>query len=115
MKVKFLLLSLTMLSTTAVFASNATTAESGNTKSAKKENVVLMTKEQKAARFEAIKERVTEIKAMDKSQLSRDERRSLRHELRGLNRESHEVGTKSLAIVILGGAMAAVLLLLAIG
>jgi hypothetical protein len=47
-----------------------------------------MTPEQKQARVAEVKQRIEEIKAMDKSQLTRPERKALRAELRGLKKES---------------------------
>lgn len=45
-----------------------------------------------AAKLEAIKERVDEIQAMDKSALSKSERKELRAELKGLKQEASRRG-----------------------
>ena len=58
-----------MLCTIASFTANATTIDHGNNKATVKEKVATMTNEQKEARIEALKARVIEIKAMDRSQL----------------------------------------------
>lgn len=43
-------------------------------------------------RLEQIKARVEEIKRMDKSNLTREERRELRHELKDMHKEAKAVG-----------------------
>ena len=53
-----------------------------------KDKVATMTETQKEARIEEIKARVTEIKEMDKSNLSSEDRKALRHELRDMNKEA---------------------------
>ena len=53
-----------------------------------KDAIAEMTPEQKQARVAEVKQRIEEIKAMDKSQLTRAERKALRAELRGLKKES---------------------------
>jgi hypothetical protein len=111
MKVKSFLLSLVMLTSIAAFSSNATSVDPGNNKVTVKERVANMTKEQKDARIAEMKVRVHEIKAMDRSQLSRSERKAIRQELKDINKEARELGTKDLAVVILGGALFGVLLL----
>lgn len=100
-----------MLSSTIIMAGNATVTVHS---SAAKVNVAGMTKEQKEAKLTAIKARMIEIKNMDKSQLSKDEKKALRKEYRELNREGRDIGKTDLAIVILGGALAAALLVLII-
>ena len=56
-----------------------------------KEQVAAMTTEQKEARLEEISNRVNEIKAMDKSNLSKAERKALRNELKDMKKESKVV------------------------
>ena len=51
----------------------------------------VLTDDQKKARLEEIRVRVTEIKEMDRSSLSRTERKALRKELRSMNKESKEM------------------------
>jgi uncharacterized membrane protein len=53
-----------------------------------KEQTTAMTEEQKAARLEEMKNRVNEIRAMDKSELSKADRKALRKELREMNKEA---------------------------
>jgi hypothetical protein len=55
------------------------------------ERVAEMTEEQKQARLEAIKLRATEIKEMDKSNMSRSEKRALKKELKQMNKEAREM------------------------
>jgi hypothetical protein len=70
-----------------------------------------MTKEQKEARFAEMKARVLEIKAMDKSTLSKAERKALRAELKGMNKEAKSMGYTS-GIYISVGALIIIILLL---
>ncbi|WP_374164730.1 hypothetical protein [Arcticibacter sp. MXS-1] len=49
---------------------------------------IALTEEQKEQRLEAIKNRVEEIKAMDKSHLSRQERKELRKELKEMKEQA---------------------------
>jgi hypothetical protein len=70
------------VSVTSVHAAN------GDEKNPKKEMAADMTEAQKAARMEEIKSRVNEIKAMDKSELSRTDRKALRKELKDMNKET---------------------------
>lgn len=60
-------------------------------KNPKKVKVIDMTEAQKAARLEEIRARVTEIKEMDKSELTRTERKALRKELREMQKEARAV------------------------
>ncbi|HLG39573.1 MAG TPA: hypothetical protein VI461_07885 [Chitinophagaceae bacterium] len=67
-------------------------AAAGDDKKPKKEMVANMTGEQRAARLEEIKNRVNEIKAMDKSTLSKEDKKSLRKELREMKKEARIIG-----------------------
>lgn len=69
-----------------------------------------MTTAQKEARMEVMKERVREIKAMDKSKLTKDERKALRMELKGMNKEAHAMGYGGVYISV--GALIIIILLL---
>jgi hypothetical protein len=53
-----------------------------------KDAIAALTPEQKQARVAEVKQRIEEIRSMDKSQLTRPERKALRAELRGLQKES---------------------------
>jgi peptidoglycan hydrolase CwlO-like protein len=90
MKKKIYLIAMTMLLTVAAFNSNAATFD--NKKDAYKEAAASMTKEQKEARVEEIKMRVNEIKAMDKSQLNKAEKKELKTELKDLKHEAQAMG-----------------------
>ena len=114
MKIKKFLLALTMLCSIAAFTGNATTIDHGNNNATVKERVANMTKEQKEARIAEIKVRINEIKAMDISKLSPDERKALRQELRSMNREAHYLGSRDVVIVLMGGFLFSLLLLLAL-
>ena len=76
-----------------------------------KEVIANMTKEQKEARFVAMKERVEEIKAMDKSKMTKQDRKALRLELRHMNKEARSMGYTS-GIYISVGALIIIILLL---
>lgn len=67
-----------------------------------------MTTEQKEARYLEMKQRVEEIKNMDKSSLTKDERKELKNELKSLNQEAKAIGkggvylsTAAIIIIIL--------------
>jgi hypothetical protein len=75
-----------------------------------REAVAHMTREQKEARLAAIKERVNEIKAMDRSMLSKDERKALRRELRAMHKEAKAIT----GVYISVGALIIIILLLII-
>jgi hypothetical protein len=75
-----------------------------------KEAISHMTKEQKEARLELIKARVDEIKAMDRSSLTKVERKALRKELKSMHREARYVT----GVYISVGALIIILLLLII-
>lgn len=69
---------------------------------------VEMTVEQKA-QLEKITNRVEEIKAMDKSHLSRAERKELRNELKGMKKQARAMGG---GIYLSVGAIIIIILLL---
>jgi hypothetical protein len=73
-----------------------------------------MTKEQKEARFEAMKERVREIRAMDKSKLTKVERKALRTELRNMNKEAKGMGYYNGVYISVGALIIIILLLILI-
>jgi hypothetical protein len=62
--------------------------------------VATMTEAQKAARLAEIDNRVKAIKAMDKSNLTKEERKGLRMELRRLHKETLSIGHRNLFISI---------------
>ena len=74
-----------------------------------KEAIAKMSEAEKTARLEEIQLRVKEIKAMDKSDLSRTERKALKKELRAMNKESKAV---SGGVYLSVGAIIIIILLL---
>ena len=92
MKKKIYLIVLTMLLSVSAFSSYASTATDGALTILSKEQIATMTTEQKQARVEEIKARVNEIKAMDKSELTKQDRKELRTELKGLKHEANALG-----------------------
>jgi|SRR6185312_7196880 len=107
MKKKFYLIAVTALLTLAAFTSQAATVTSNPVN---KEAIAAMTLEQKQARIEEIKLRVNEIKTMDKSQLTRADRKELRVELRGLKHEANAMGSGGIYLSV--GAIIIIILLL---
>jgi len=73
-----------------------------------KERVANMTDEEKKLRAEEIKKRVYEIREMDKSDLTRVERRELRKELREMKKEARAIQGIYLSV----GAIIIIILLL---
>jgi len=57
------------------------------------EQINSMTIEQKQARILEIKDRISEIRAMDKSTLTRDEKKELRSELRDMRKEARAINS----------------------
>jgi hypothetical protein len=73
-----------------------------------KERVASMTDEEKKIRAEEIKRRVYEIRDMDKSDLSRGERKALRKELKEIKKEARAIQGIYLSV----GAIIIIILLL---
>lgn len=80
-------------------------AEDKKTLKARVEN---MSEEQKEARYTEMKLRMEEIKQMDKSSLSKNERKALKSELKDMNQEAKAIGkggiylsTAAIIIIIL--------------
>jgi hypothetical protein len=73
-----------------------------------KERVANMTTEEKKLRAEEIKKRVYEIRDMDKSDLSREDRKALRKELREMKKEARAIQGIYLSV----GAIIIIILLL---
>lgn len=80
------------------------------TKKALAEKAMAMTAEQKEARIAEMKQRVQFIKAMDKSSLSRVERKALREELKNMNKEAKAISGAGIYISL--GALLVIILLL---
>ena len=81
-----------------------------NTSTAATKNPVKELTEQQQAQIEQIKQRVEEIKAMDKSHLSRDERKELRSELRDMKKQANAVAGGGVYLSV--GAIIIILLVL---
>lgn len=89
-----------------LFALNATAARIESNPG--KDKVENMSEEEKKARLEQIKQRVYEIKAIDKSTLTRSERKELRKELKAMKQQAREVQGVYLSV----GAIIIIILLL---
>ena len=105
MKPKTSIAILCFLLTANVISSYATTIDNDRPT---KERTEKMSDEQKKSRLEDIRTRVNEIKEMDKSGLSKTERKAMRKELRELKKESKE--TKGVYLSV--GAIIIIILLL---
>jgi Flp pilus assembly protein TadB len=75
-----------------------------------KEKREALTEEQKA-RLQALQNRVAQIKAVDKSTLSKSDRKELSRELKDLKKEARRMSGKSF-VIVLGVLIVAILLLL---
>jgi hypothetical protein len=75
-----------------------------------KEVIATMTEEQKQALVQQMKDRVEYIKAMDKSSMTKEEKKALRSELRAMKKESRAVT----GVYISVGALIIIILLLII-
>ncbi len=93
-----------MLSGTAMQA-NASTVKQNL-----KESVAAMTAEQKEARGEAMKTRIAEIKEINKSDLSRNDRREMRTELKDMNKEAKAMAGGGVYLTV--GAILLIVLIL---
>ncbi|MBE7175771.1 MAG: hypothetical protein INR69_05170 [Mucilaginibacter polytrichastri] len=77
-----------------------------------KEEVAAMTNAEKTTRVEAIKQRAEDIKAMDRSQMSRAERKELRSELRTMEKQAQALGSGGVYLSV--GAIIIIILVLII-
>lgn len=75
-----------------------------------KQEIATMTEQQKKALVQQMKDRVEYIRAMDRSQLTKEERKALRTELRNMRKESRAVT----GVYISVGALIIIILLLII-
>jgi DNA-binding protein H-NS len=105
MKTKISIILTCILMTTSIANSYAATIDD---KRPLKERIASMTDEEKKVRAEEIRTRVEEIKSMDKSSLTRSEKKALKKELRQMNREAKEIK----GIYLSFGAIIIIILLL---
>ncbi len=87
---------------TFLFTGSAITANATSGNKAIREKVAGMTETQKEERIQQIQQRAEEIKAMDKSQLTKIERRDLRNELKDMNKEAKAIGHGGIYISLAG-------------
>jgi len=95
--------------TALIFAAFTTQAATIAADTTGRAAVVNISAGQKQARLEEIKARVAAIRAMDKSRLTREERRELRRELRA---DRKEASAMSSGIYLSAGGIVAIILLL---
>ncbi|WP_345948512.1 MULTISPECIES: hypothetical protein [unclassified Mucilaginibacter] len=106
----YLLMTVLMLSFVA-FTSQAATNDNGVNY---KEYYATKTVEERNARVEEIKARVDEIRSMDKSQLSKVERKALRAELKDLKKEANAAATGGGIYLSVGAIIIIILVLILI-
>jgi len=99
---------------TFLFAISAITANASSDIKVIKEKIAGMTEAQKEERIQQIKQRVEEIKAMDKSQLSKIERKDIRTELKNMNKEVKASGRGGGIYISLGAILVILLILVLI-
>jgi hypothetical protein len=102
MKQKFYIAVLSIMLATISLSSSAT--DPGDDRPKKE----VMTDDQKRARLEQLKNRVVEIKGLDKSTLNKAERKALKKELRDMRKESKKIEGVYLSV----GAIIIIILLL---
>jgi hypothetical protein len=113
MKIRSFLTALTILFTLSSIIVSATPLTSVNpVENSKtiKERISKMTTEQKDARVAEIKLRIQEIKSMDKSQLTSEQRKALRKELREMKKEAKQMGPTY--VYISGAGLVIIILIL---
>ena len=93
-----------------LFALFTISANASSHTKAIKEEVEGMTDTQKEERIIQIQPRIEEIKAMDKSKLTRGERKDLRNELKDMNKEAKAVRRRT--TIVIGGLVIIILLLI---
>lgn len=106
MKSKIGIALLTLMLTAGIFNANAS---SGENPKKMKERIAAMTEDEKKVRLEEIETRVNDIKEMDMTTLSHSERKSLKKELKEMNRESKVIGG---GVYLSVGAIIIIILLL---
>ena len=111
MKKKIYLLMTVMMLSFVAFTSNAATNDKGTDY---KEMYANKTVEERNARVEEIKARVEEIRSMDKSDLTKADRKELRKELRELKKEANAAATGGGVYLSVGAIIIIILVLILI-
>jgi len=109
MKQKIYTIALVILLCFTAFNSKAAVVGTDGGTPLTKEAIAKLTPAEREARLAAIKARIREIKKIDKSQMSDEDRKQLREELRSLRHQSSDLGGD---IVIGAGAAVVVVLVL---
>jgi Skp family chaperone for outer membrane proteins len=112
MKKKIYLLMTTLMLSFVAFTSNAATVNDGGVNY--KEYYATKTAEERNARVEEIKTRVEEIRSMDKSDLTKAERKELRAELKDLKKEANAAATGGGVYLSVGAIIIIILVLILI-
>jgi len=97
---------------TFLFAVGSVSASASSNTKAIRDKVNGMTDAQKEERITQIQQRVEEIKAMDKSQLTKAERKDLRRELKDMNKEARAAHGRT--TIVIAGLVIIILLLILI-
>jgi len=113
MKTKMYLMVAAIMLTFAVSTSKAATT-TGTYTAYTKEYIATMSAEQRQARIEEIKDRVNEIRTMDRSNLTRAEKKELKGELKEMRHEANNISAAggSGGIYLSVGAIIIIILLL---
>ena len=106
MKSRFILAALVLMLSCTIANVNATPLNNSPLAA----NTTLLTPQQIDARMEEMKLRVKEIREMDRSTLTREQRKDLRLELKGMNKEARRMGHNGVYISV--GALIIIILLL---
>ncbi|MGI4804889.1 MAG: hypothetical protein ACRYFL_08975 [Janthinobacterium lividum] len=99
-----------LLSTALMLTFSASNLKAANVVSEPVAKEITMTDAQKEATLQAIKTRVEEIKAMDKSQLSKEQRQELKTELKAMKAQARR--SRGGGIYLSVGAIIIIILLL---
>jgi len=112
MKQRIFLSAIVILLCFSALKSNAVIINDG-VKPLSREAIAKMNPDDRRAHLEAVKARIHEIKKTDKSQMSEEDRKALRAELKALRHESSDLGSD--IVIGTGGAVVVVLVLLLSG
>ena len=113
MKKKVYLLAITMLLSLAALNSKASVIISNTDVGFTKDAIAKMTPDERKEHLAEVKARIREIKKIDKSQMSDEDRKQLREELRSLRHQSSDLGGD--IVIGTGAAVVVVLVLLLSG
>ena len=97
-----------------IILSTVTVQAADNSKKSLEEKVAAMTEEEKQQRVAEIEQRIQEIKEMDKSGLTRIEKKDMKDELRYMNKEAKALGHGGVYISLAGILLIILILIIAL-